>query len=126
MSLPNKGKILALDLGKRYTGVAVSDPSQRVVFPREEIEERDAEKLVARINELIADENIQAVVVGLPTNAVSEETKQSKWVRSIVEQLETPVELVDETYSSVGLIEKSSGRNDSLVAQKFLEKVLDL
>jgi len=128
MSLPNKGKILALDLGKRFTGVAVSDASHRVVFPREEIEARKEDDLVARLKDLILSENIQAIVLGLPTNAVTEETKQSKWVRSVIEKLNTelPVLFLDEAYSSVGLIEKGPGRNDSLVAQKFLEKVLDL
>lgn len=128
MSLPNKGKILALDLGKRFTGVAVSDPSQRVVFPRDEIETRDEEVLVREIEKLIELEKIQAIVLGLPVNAKSEETKQSKWVRSVIEKLNTdlPIHYLDEAYSSVGLIEKAPGRNDSLVAQKFLEKALGL
>lgn len=128
MLLPNSGKLLALDLGKHYTGVAVSDPSQRVVFPREEIKEKDASVLQSLIVHLIESESIVGVVVGLPTNSRTEETQQSAWVRKLITgaNVSIPVFFADEAYTSVALELEGGGRKDSVVAQKLLEKVLGL
>jgi putative holliday junction resolvase len=128
MSLPSSGKLLSLDLGKRFTGVAVSDPSQRVVFPRDEIETKDAAILVQRLKYLIEGEKISGLIVGLPVNAESEETAQSTWVREIMDKVRPsiPVHFEDEAYSSGTLGIEVRGRKDSLVAQRLMEKVLGL
>ncbi|MFT7184099.1 MAG: putative Holliday junction resolvase [Oceanicoccus sp.] len=125
---PNKGKLLSLDLGKRFTGVAVSDPSQRVVFPRDEIETKDFDILVQRLKYLIEKEQITGVIVGLPISSDGKETDQSQWVRKVMESLNTskPVHFEDEAYTSVTLGIDVRGRKDSLVAQRLMEKVLGL
>jgi len=126
MLLPNKGKLLALDLGKRFTGVAVSDRTQQVVFPRDEIETKNQNILIETLKGLIKSESIAGLIVGLPLNTQNEETKQSTWVREIIEalDLEIPVHFADEAYTSANI--EASGRKDSLVAQKLMEKVLSL
>lgn len=128
MSLPSNGKLLALDLGKRFTGVAISDPSQRVVFPRNEIETKDKAILVQRLKYLIEEEKIVGIIVGLPVNAEGDETRQSRWVHEVMEalNLHIPVHLEDEAYTSGTLDVDMRGRKDSLVAQRLMEKVLAL
>ncbi len=128
MLFPPKGKLLSLDLGRRYTGLAISDSKQRVVFPRKEIETKDEKSLLKQIKSLMELENIQGIIVGLPLSTKGEETGQSLWVRSIVSKLETelPLHFEDEAYSSASIDMHTSERKDSLVAQKLMEKVLGL
>lgn len=117
---------MALDLGKRYTGVAVSDPSQRVVFPREELQVAESE-LASLIQAGIEAEDVVGLLVGLPLGEDGEDTPQSQWVRRIIGELgiEIPIHFVDESYSSLN-VPDLGGRKDSVVAQRLLENHLGL
>jgi len=64
---PAAGRVLALDLGSRRIGVAVSDAGRSMAFPRPFVARRgdpgaDLEAVVA----LVADAEAAVVVVGLP------------------------------------------------------------
>lgn len=64
-------KYLGLDYGSKTVGVAVSDPGGTVV--RElEIIRRDSEKRLrrtcARIEEIVSEEEVDVIVIGLPLN----------------------------------------------------------
>jgi len=63
-----KLRVLGLDLGDRRIGVAISDPSCKLALARETLfvsSERDA---VKRIGELVRENGIDRIVIGLPLN----------------------------------------------------------
>ena len=59
-------QILGLDLGKVRTGVALSDELRMLAHPLETIESGSAETVVRRIQKIVAERNVDCVVVGLP------------------------------------------------------------
>ena len=59
-------KVLALDYGSARTGVAVSDPTGTIARPLGVVERATTEAGLARLRELIAEEEPGVVVVGLP------------------------------------------------------------
>jgi putative pre-16S rRNA nuclease len=60
-----RGRVLALDLGARRTGIALSDESASLASPLETVE-LPLKRLIAHIRELIVTHNVATVVVGLP------------------------------------------------------------
>jgi len=95
-------RILALDIGDRWTGSAISDPLGILSRPYETVKTGD---LVSFLKAVIEKERIGMVVVGLPTTMRGTESDQTKKVQAQVEglrQLFTNVEwkLWDERLTS--------------------------
>ena len=61
-------RYLAIDHGQKRTGLAISDASETLVSPHAVIETSNQEELLRRILKVIDQEQIDAVVIGLPLN----------------------------------------------------------
>ena len=85
-------KILALDVGDRRIGLAIGLPEQEMVFPREAIDTKQVEPL-SFLLELISNEDIKILVVGLPLNADGSENEQCRKTRDFVRKLNKIVDL---------------------------------
>ena len=59
-------KILAIDYGKKWIGLAVSDDERKLAFPYKTLENNS--KLFPALNEIIKKEDIYKIVIGLPLN----------------------------------------------------------
>lgn len=59
-------RVLAIDLGSKNIGVAISDELGLTVRPFETIRRSSDEKLIARVKFLVEDLGAKAVVLGLP------------------------------------------------------------
>ena len=98
-------KVLALDYGSARTGVAVSDPTGTIARPVGVVERAATDAGLARLKALIAAEEPERVVVGLPLTLRGERGEQAEETERFVEQLrgalDTPVELFDERFTSV-------------------------
>src|SRR5882724_13157243 len=77
-------KILALDIGDRWTGVAISDPLG--IFPRPYTTIKTIE-LFTSLEKIIDKERISTIVVGLPTTLRGTESEQTKKVLAMTEDL---------------------------------------
>ena len=65
------GRLLGLDFGSKTTGVAMSDPLKKIASPLETIFREKEGKLrptFRRITELVRDNEIELIVIGLPLN----------------------------------------------------------
>ncbi len=97
-------RILALDLGERRIGVAVSDPSGTIARPLGVIPRRSRAEDFAAIAALVAEHGAEQVVVGRPLTLRGEVGPQARWVedyaRALAEALPVPVELWDERYTT--------------------------
>jgi putative holliday junction resolvase len=100
---------MAIDLGRRRVGLAVSDPSGMLARPLEVIEAQGDDRLrrvVAAIERMQADDDgLGAVVVGLPRRLDGSPNEQTADVVTFTEQLRArltlPIEWQDERLSSV-------------------------
>lgn len=93
--------MLALDLGAKRIGVAVSDADERVATPVTVVERhRDRARLHRSLADLVEEWEAEAVVVGLPIDLRGEEGPAAAGVRAECRDLEpvlgVPVHLHDE------------------------------
>lgn len=105
----NKGKpmarALALDIGERRIGVAVSDEMGILAQPLMVLQREGVVKDVARIAQLVCEQGVETVVVGLPVTLRGERTQAAEKVQVFISHLrdaiDIPVVLVDERLSTV-------------------------
>ncbi len=133
------GRILGLDFGLRRIGAALSDPRRLIATPLEVFERRDASQEARHYRDLIREEDVDRIVVGLPLHTSGRESELSRqardWGRWLGEVCEVPVAFFDERYSTVEAeaILRESGlkarrrkeRRDMLAAQILLQSYLD-
>jgi putative Holliday junction resolvase len=97
-------KVLALDYGRARTGVAVSDPTGQVARPLGVIERAATQAGITRVAELVRDEGVERVVVGLPLTLKGERGEQARETEQFVEALRTaikvPIESFDERFTT--------------------------
>lgn len=129
-------RLLALDLGERRSGVAVSDDLGLFAHARPAIHASDVRQLVAGVAALVASEHVDAVVVGVPLALSGQDTDQTRRVRAVIAQLRetlpVPLILWDERLSTTeaaryapGRKRRQSGDLDSAAAALVLQAVLD-
>ena len=98
-------RILALDIGERRIGVALSDPSGLLATPLTTIHRRHHTADVDEVLRLVDEHDAERVVVGLPLELSGRRGTQagrvSAFVRAMAERTQVPVETVDERYSTV-------------------------
>ena len=117
-------KVLALDYGSARTGVAVSDPTGTIARPLGVVERAGTDAGLARLRALIAKEEPDRVVVGLPLTLRGEHGEQAQETERFVEILraavDCPVELFDERFTSV-----LAGGDDARAAAHLLTTYLE-
>ncbi len=102
--IPSSGRILALDLGTKKIGVAVSDEMRIIASPVRTIERIGWKKLLLHIRSIIEEFDAKALVIGLPYNFDGSESEMSAEARRLARNfslsLEVPVYLQDERATS--------------------------
>ena len=108
-------RVLALDLGRRRTGIALSDPSGTLATPLETVA-LTSRRLLEHIRHLIATRRVATVVIGRPVLASGELGEIGRWAEQIGERLrnETGVNVVlwDEgltSWEAEGLLARRAG-----------------
>lgn len=96
-------RILAIDYGKKRSGVAVTDPLQLIAGGLTTV---STTELLAFIKQYVVKEPVERILVGLPkqmNNDASENMKRIEpFVNTLRKQLPTiPVTYVDERFTSV-------------------------
>jgi putative Holliday junction resolvase len=116
--------ILALDIGKRRSGVAIYDEAVGMPFPLDTIAHRSTKELVTKVAELCSERSVVHIVVGLPLLLSGEEGEQAAFVRSVSQALEAlaPISFLDERYSTPAIRESDP---DAAAACSILTTYLD-
>lgn len=98
-------KALALDFGSARTGVAVSDPTGTLARPVTTVARAATDAGFAQLLQVIAAEEPEVVVVGLPLTLRGRRGEQARATEAFVERLrsavDVPVETYDERFTSV-------------------------
>jgi len=94
------GRLVALDLGDKRVGIAVSDELQITANPLPLIERRSWKDLLSRVAAIIESYDARALVIGLPLSLDGREGDAAGQARKIAENfrrsLSVPVYLQDE------------------------------
>jgi putative holliday junction resolvase len=96
------GRLLAIDFGRKRTGLAVSDPLRIIATPLETV---PTEELMPFLEAYSKKESVDEFVVGMPKTLKNEDSEIAPLVRVFVEQLKNsfpgkPVHLADERFTS--------------------------
>ena len=78
------GKVLALDYGKKYIGVATGNIEFKIAFPREVIENKSFSFVFKRIYELCRELDVKLIVVGMPFHMRGKEL-ENKMIKEVTE-----------------------------------------
>lgn len=136
---PEHSRILALDLGKRRIGLAISDPLGITAQGLPNLVRTNIRADLTALQELIRAREVGSILLGNPVNMRGTEGRQSVWVREFAESLGKrtglAVRLWDERMTSVeaGRVLRSSGISiakraaavDKLSAVILLQSYLD-
>ena len=121
--------MLALDFGRARTGVAVSDPTGTVARPLCVVERAASRDGLAELARLIAEEEAERVVVGMPLTLKGERGEQARETEAFVLALaavtDVPVDTYDERFTT-NLAEQTaaSAAEDALAAAHLLTSYL--
>jgi putative Holliday junction resolvase len=132
-------RILALDIGTKRIGVAVSDPGGSIAQTVGVITRRTWRQTLGEIRARVAAYHAERVVIGLPLRMDGTEGDAAAGVRKFVDRLRevmaVPVDLQDERLSTVeadrvliaGGARRSRRRiaRDAVAAALFLQTYLD-
>ena len=131
-------KILALDVGDRRIGLAISDPTGLLASPLGVVERRPSD--LADVLRAAHENDAAEIVVGLPLTLSGESREQAGKVRGFVRDLrlmtDIPIRTIDERLSTVQAqrMLRESGRNrrkrdrgriDASAAAVILQAYLD-
>lgn len=137
----DNGRILALDYGKKRTGLAISDSLCLIANPLPPIRSSNLKEMLHQIISIIEDRNVKTVVCGIPYLPNGEEGEQVKKVRDFLSALrahakrELNFSEIDERYTTkeaenmwrqVGMSKgKAKDRLDSTAAVIILREFLE-
>ena len=132
-------RILGIDYGDVRIGLSLSDLTQTIAKPFKTINYKNLDHLLTQLKEIIAKNEVEKLVVGVPYNMKGEDTKQTLKVKEFISFLESnlsyDIELIDERLSSIEA-EKTmhkmnikTGHNksdiDKIAASVILQEYLD-
>ena len=133
------GRVLALDLGERRIGLALSDPMHIIASPFKIIDKQKVSNYILEIKKIIDDNDVDLLVVGLPITLFNKNSIQTKKVIEEIEKLKKELKIkihtIDERLSSISakniLVQKNvktghnKGEIDKVAASIFLQEYLD-
>lgn len=130
-------RYLAIDYGTKTTGLAICDQTETIVSPLVVLQ--TSKDLPAKIIEIVKNEGVEAVVLGLPFNMNDSIGPQAKIVEEFAEKLRkivtVPIFFQDERLSTFAAEKKIASREltrkkkrkrlDAVAAAEILQAFLD-
>ena len=117
-------RVLALDYGSARTGVAISDPSGTIATPVGVVERAATTDGLARLEEIVREQDVERVVVGLPLTPRGEVGEQARetlaFAESLGERLSVPVEFYDERFTTTLAAGAGGAADEDARAAAFL------
>jgi putative Holliday junction resolvase len=133
------GRLLGVDYGTVRVGLAISDPDRKIAFPLTTCTRRGRDADAAWFRDVVAREDVNGLVVGLPVHTSGREGQKAGEARAygawLVEVTGLPIVFFDERFTTVmaesalweaGLTHKKrKARRDRVAAQMLLQAYLD-
>ena len=134
-------RYLGIDYGRRRVGLAICDEEELIVSPlcQVNVDPGRLETLIERLKQIVKENEIEQVVLGLPVNMDDSEGEQAGRVRAfgrrLAHQIPAKLHLQDERLSTAAADEilagsglthkKRKARRDMLAACDILQSFLD-
>ena len=133
------GRVMALDVGGRRIGVALSDTTRVLASPLTTLRAEPRDRVLSEIAALVQRHEVVEVVVGLPLTLSGEIGPQAHLIQLFVERLKgvltAPIHLFDERLTTVAAErmmldlgmkpEQRKARIDEVAASIILQDFLD-
>lgn len=120
-------KILAVDYGKKWVGLAISDDECQLAFAYKTL--INDKKLFSILNEIIKKEEIYKIVIGLPLNKQMKPTAQTaetkKWAEELIKKVALPLDFENEIFTSKAADKLGVKNQHAAAAAIFLQSYLD-
>lgn len=133
------GRCIGIDLGTKRVGLALSDSLNIIASPFKTLTFIDNDDLISKLSNVINDNNVKTIILGLPLNMSGVDTEQTKKVRTfknVLAKLNIPIFFEDERLSSVSAKKSlvmqnvKTGHNKAeidrtaaaIILQQFLDK----
>ena len=98
-------RILAIDYGDVRVGLAISDLTQTIAQPFKTLLYTDSNNLLNQLDNIVKENDIGLIVVGIPYNMKGEDTQQTTKVRKFIsliqDNLMIEIKLIDERLTSL-------------------------
>ncbi len=120
-------RYLALDVGDRRIGLAVGDDAFGVARSLPTLRRRSVAADVDALRAIAANEEVSAIVVGLPLTLRGEEGRQARRARRFADAcraLGMPVDLYDERFTTAEAAARGAADLDATAAAILLEDFL--
>jgi putative holliday junction resolvase len=125
-------RVLGLDYGSARCGCALADPTGTIVTPVEAIPRPASRRGMEALTALVAEREVERIVVGLPLTLTGEDSEQTRETRAFADRLArrlggaVPVELHDERFTTrmaqqLGAHPPATSSEDSRAAAHMLE-----
>ena len=103
-NIGNNSRLLGIDPGNKNIGFAICDENKKVATPLKTIEKINFQMLINEINDIIKENDIKGIVVGIPINMDGTVGKSSQSATDFTKKLSInitiPVTMWDERLSS--------------------------
>ena len=133
------GRVLGIDVGEKWIGVAMSDPTGTLASPLTRIGATDPETTIEAICQLVSQHQVARIVSGMPYSLDGSLGPQARRVEDFLQRLslrlDVPIETWDERFSTVDAQqrmmeagvrkEKIRERLDAAAAAVILQEYLD-
>lgn len=120
--MPIDGSVVALDVGSRRIGVAVSDPSGAFAFPHDTIQRTNVRDDVAAILAIARERNARTIVVGDPLTMAGTRGIASEGIDAFVAHLarvfDGRIERIDERLTTAAVQKSLIGADVSRAKRK--------
>lgn len=137
--LPEKARLIGIDLGTKTIGLALSDVERRIASPLKTLPRTAFQKDAAALLAVFSEFEIAAIVLGLPLDLEGRDNPRAQstraFARNLGERTELPIVYWDERFSTAAvlrsLIENDVSRArraevvDRMAAAYILQGALD-
>ena len=120
-------KILGIDYGAKWIGLAISDDGRRLAFAYKTLENNS--KIFSILNEIVKKEEIYKIVIGLPLNKEMKPTRQTaeteNWAGELITKVEVQIDFENEIFTSKAADKLGAKNQHAAAAAIFLQSYLD-
>jgi putative Holliday junction resolvase len=97
-------RVIGVDFGSKNIGISISDKDLNIANPKTTIARKTNRYVIQNIKQIIIENNVSAIVFGLPLNTNGEETAFCKSIRNFVLDMEkyidAPIYFYNEAFTS--------------------------
>jgi len=125
--------LIAIDYGEKRVGIAKGNTEIKLALPFIILENKNNDFIISKIKEIIKEEDVSQVIIGVPVNAMGEDTKQTNkifdFIKLLEKEINIPIINFDERFTSRqanSLFEsKEKKRIDDVAAMIMLQCYFD-